>query len=204
MIDEGDDFRRFDVELSDREIFFVGKITALWGALEHEVFTQTLVTFDSADAENIVLPKEMNNLQFTAVLLLWKTRVVDEAEGERAEVLQQQYDKILQLHEYRNALVHGMWDWSRAEPAQISIVRVRKKEIIRTYFTADDLADFCDRLRGINFKIRYPGGLEDLALKRTEHGFYISRRGVSLLTGDPVADDWIPFTPIPKDESGSP
>ncbi|NWD43719.1 hypothetical protein [Pseudomonas yamanorum] len=53
-----DDFYRFDVELSDSETFFVGKIVALWGALEHEVFIQTLLKICPIGKENAALPKK--------------------------------------------------------------------------------------------------------------------------------------------------
>src|ERR1035441_3030894 len=60
------------VELSGRELHWIGHIVAQWGALEHEVFSQTLLTYKDHLAE---VPKEMmNNLQFSDVLKLWKRR----------------------------------------------------------------------------------------------------------------------------------
>ena len=64
-----------DVELSDKEAYFIGKIVALWGALEFEIFCRTYLSFPEDNPEP--LPKEMNNIQFTGVLELWKTRVID-------------------------------------------------------------------------------------------------------------------------------
>lgn len=190
MDQNNDDFYRFDVELSDRETFFIGKIVALWGALEHEVFTQTLIKICPVDAENAAVPKKMNNAQFSEVLKLWKSNILDKANGENAESLKQQYEEILRLSDFRNALIHGMWDWHRAKPAMISTVRVHKDKLIRTHFTVDDLANFCDRLGRLNFKIRYPGGAEDLVRERMEDGgFHISRRGASLMLGDPIAEE---------------
>jgi hypothetical protein len=194
-----DNFDQFDLGLSDRESFFIGRIIALWGALEHEVFVQTLATFASNTEE--ALPKAMNNLQFTGVLALWKERVVDKAEGSRAEVLQRQHERISQLHDHRNALVHGMWDWSAAELSKITVMRIRKNEIHTTHFTADDLMDFSLQLGGINFQIRFPNGLEDFAKQKADSGISVSRRGLSMLLNDPIGDDWLPLTPPSKDAS---
>jgi hypothetical protein len=169
------DFFRWNDELSDRETILIGKIIAQWGALEYEVFLQTLMSFDAPDGENHALPKAMNNLQFTQVIGLWKERVVDKTEGERGKFLQQQYERILKLKEFRDALAHGMWQWSVGQMNRISAVRIRKKEIISVHFTVDDLVDFFDQLGSINFKIRYPGGIEELAQKRSEGRFYSSR-----------------------------
>jgi hypothetical protein len=49
----------YDVELSDRETFHIGRIIALWGALEHEVFMQTLETFDIEPGELEKLPNRL-------------------------------------------------------------------------------------------------------------------------------------------------
>lgn len=188
-----DDLYLWNDELSEREAFLIGKSIAQWGALEHEVFVQTLMTFEGEEG---ALPKAMNNLQFTEILELWKERVVAKAEVERGKVLAQQHEKILKLKDYRDAVVHGMWQWSKAELSQITSVRIRKKEIISVHLTADDLADFSLQLARINFKLKFPGGLEDLAAQRAEEGFYVSRLGAALMTGDSLAEEWLKSTGV--------
>jgi hypothetical protein len=125
----------WDAELSDREVFLVGKIVTQWGALQDELFKQTLLTYEGDGSEPLALPKAMNNLQLTELLDLWKERVVDQAQGDRATVLQAQFDAIQILKEFRDALVHGMWEWSAEDPSKISAVRVRRKQVITTHFT---------------------------------------------------------------------
>lgn len=197
---DDNDFLRFDVELTARETYLIGNIVAQWGALEHEIFHQTLLSFDDPEDDEITLPKEMNNLQFTGVLGLWKSRVIDKAKPGRSRVLQQQYDRIVALKEYRNALVHGMWNWSKTDPRKISVTRIRKKEINTTHFTVEDLADFADRLAAINFKIRCPRGLKELALARAGQGFHVSRIGASLFMGLPLDEDLLQHFPVTDNE----
>jgi hypothetical protein len=200
MSSDTDNFNKWDDELSPRETFLIGKVIAQWGALEHEVFEQTLMTFDTPVGDDVPLPKAMNNLQFTGILSLWKERVVDKTEGERGNVLQQQYEIILKLKEYRDALVHGMWQWSKDELSRISTVRIRKKEIISVHFTADDLNEFYSRLGSTNFKLRFPGGLEEYAQKQPKEGFYFSRLGLSMMTGGPLAEEWLSSIGVKKDD----
>jgi hypothetical protein len=149
-----------NLELSERELLSIGKIVALWGSLEYEIFCQTLASFSSISGSK--LPKEMNNMQFSQVLALWRANVVGKATGKRKEVLQEQHKGIVHYHDFRNALVHGMWDWSRATPEKITATRIRKKEVLRTHFTADDLASFASALETINFKVRYQGVLKNM------------------------------------------
>ena len=163
-----------------------------WASLEHEVFMQTLKTFVTEGEEVHPLPKEMNNIQFTGVLDLWKERVADKASSRRAKVLQRQYDEILKLKDIRDALTHGMWHWSNEDLGRISTVRVRKREIIMSHFSAKALDDIASQLGAINFKIRFPGGLIDLARARMEQGSYISRRAMALFTGTAVDHDGYP------------
>lgn len=181
--------RLYDVPLSDKEGILIGRIIALWGALESEVFEQTLATFDVQDGEE--LPNAMNNLSFLKVLELWKARVADVADGERALVLKHQFGRITHLHDSRNALIHGMWTWSMAEPEKISTTRVSKKQVITMHFPAGSLADFHNELGVINFKIRYPLGVEDLAREIADEDSFISRRAMCMLTDNPAADDWL-------------
>ena len=191
----------WDAELSDREVFLIGRIIVQWGAIEHEIFTQTLLTFGSSEGEQSPLPRAMNNLRVTELLALWKQRVVDQSDGERSNVLQLQLNEILELKPFRDAIVHGTWEWSASDLSRVSTVRVRKRDVITTHFTAEDLANFYSRLSRINFKIRFPGGIEDLARQRAESGSYISRRALSMLSGDRLADDWLTVLPLqPKDE----
>lgn len=106
MSDEDDEILSVGLELSDKEIHHIGSVIAKWGALEHEIFIQTLLTFETPAGEKADLPKEMHNLQFTKVLDLWKERVVEKAEGKKRQILAKQYDLISHIKKYRDALVH--------------------------------------------------------------------------------------------------
>jgi hypothetical protein len=68
---------RIETELSERELLSIGAIVALWGSLEHEIFCRTLGSFTGSEISGRRLPKAMNNMQFSEVLELWETRVVN-------------------------------------------------------------------------------------------------------------------------------
>jgi hypothetical protein len=184
--------RLWGPQLSDHEVHFIGMIFIQWASLEHEVFVQTARTFDPKSAEIPEIPKEMNNIQFTAVLELWKKRVADNTLKGRAKVLQRQYEKILRMKEARDALAHGMWHWSPEDLGCISTVRAKHRQIITSHFSKEFLADMASELGEINFKIRFPGGLIDLARARRQDGGYMSRRAVAMFSSAPVDDDGYP------------
>lgn len=176
-----------DLQLSDREMFLIGMIVAHWGSLEHEVFAQTLLSFDTPQVQADALPKAMNNIQFTQVLSLWKERVVDKCKGKRSTAFRVVHDALVELKEPRDALIHGMWLWSPSNMDRISTLRVKKREVITTHFDSDYLQEFAFRLAKLNFMIRYPRGTIDLAASRQREGFYISRKGLQMMSDRAVA-----------------
>jgi hypothetical protein len=170
-------------ELSERETYLIGSIVAQWGFLEGDIFNQTLATI----AEGEELPKAMNNAQFSEVLKLWLARVVEHQDDTRRAVLKAQHDEIVALAEYRQAVVHSMWEWEYGTPDQIIAVRVHKKTIKRVTLTADDLADISMRLGVLRYHVRYPGGDEDRGADLDTQGGYMSRGFVAAFSGHPVA-----------------
>jgi hypothetical protein len=184
--------RLWDPQLSQREVAMIGLVAVHWAAMEHEVFSQTLATFADEASRGAVLPKEMNNIQFTGVLELWKERVALLAKTRRQKVLLSQYDEIHRLKPYRDALIHGMWHWSESDLGALFTTRVQKRDVITVKFSVDDLAEFSSKIAEVNFNIRFPGGMVDLARTRARDGGYMSRRAVAVFSGAPVDEEGFP------------
>lgn len=185
MQSDKEDILALGLPLSDEETYLLGSIAAHWGTLEHEVFTQALSSFDTEDGEGTELPKSFNNIQFAETLSIWKERVLSRYIGERRAVLDVVHDEILRLKELRDALAHGMWHWSPESPDVVTTTRAKKREIITTTFSVDALRDLASSLARLNFRIRYPGGVTDLAAERAASGLHISRKGFEMLFGHP-------------------
>lgn len=167
-----------NTELSDLEIHLIGSIVSQWGFLEADIFDQTLLSFEESES----LPASMQkNIQFSAVLQLWRERVVAQHDDARKAVLTAQYDKIISLSEFRQAVVHSRWEWRPDAPNEITAVRAHSGSIKRVKFTSDDLADFAVSLGEIRYSIRYPGGIQDRAEEMAAAGGYISRQGWEML-----------------------
>lgn len=172
-----------DLELSERELYFIGRIVAAWGALESEIFTQTLQALNPNSLDD--LPPDMkNNLQPSCVRKHWKEQVVDKASGKRREVLLEQHEKIEALSEDRHAIVHGMWEYSKSEPEKITVWRVRKGDLEKKVFTADDLMNISLAVDQINYYLRFP-----LDNPFGNSGSFMSRRMRATLTGHPVSKE---------------
>lgn len=175
-----------NIELSTKELACIGHIIAQWGALEHEIFLQTIATFTKEET----IPKEMNNIKFTGTLNLWHERVV--LRSNNRSTLQKAYQNILKLKDFRDALAHGMWSWNTDNPEKITSRRIKKKEIIEVTFTADDLCDFGEAVAEANFTIRYPGGKRDFLKSMMAHGGFMGRGFAAMVSGSPVAKDLMP------------
>lgn len=164
-----------DIGMTTEELAVIGEIVAQWGSIEHEIFVQTVETFVGSNFLAESLPKEMNNLNFLEVLSLWKERVVENSGDKTRVVFLAQYEALCRLAKYRNAIVHGMWEWSEADPKILITTRVRKKEILSIQFNPGDLHNLAKSLGEINFLIRCPDGLED-TLRDALHqdGYYVN------------------------------
>ena len=172
-----------DLELSERELYFIGRIVAAWGALESEIFTQTLQALNPNSLDD--LPPDMkNNLQPSCVRKYWKEHVVDKASGKRREVLLEQYEKVEALSEDRHAIVHGMWEYSKSTLEKITVWRVRKGDLEKKVFTADDLMNISLAVDQINYYLRFP-----LDNSLGNSGFFMSRRMRATLTRHPVSKE---------------
>ena len=65
-----------------------------------------------------------------------------------------------------------MWDWDTTSP--------------------NDLEELSLAVARINFNIRYPRSVADLAEMMMQKGGYIGRLGMSMLRGNPVAEELMP------------
>jgi hypothetical protein len=161
-------------------------------AAELEIFIQTLLSFPESDVAEL-LPKAMNNMQFSEVLKLWKARIIDpEKLKGKKNVLGEQYDKITSLLNFRAGMVHGMWDYNHQEPFRIKTIRIKGKELVTVEFPPESLLDFMMTLQEINFKIRNPRGIGDYAKTVAKRGSWMSRHFIARARGDPRADELLP------------
>jgi hypothetical protein len=163
----------WDTGLTHEECMIIGNIVAQWGALEAEIFTQTLASFGSV-VHVSHLPRAMRNRNFSEVLVLWKKRVVDTAEDAVKKTLEEAYEKTLKLKDARHSIVHGMWDFTVSEPNTISTFRVKDDQIIHTTFKDGALADVGMRIAEINMSIRYPGGIREFFKEQMSAGVYVN------------------------------
>ena len=173
--------------LSERELFFIGRIVAAWGAIESEIFVQTVHALNPASLDE--LPPAMNNLQPSRVRELWKEHVVDKATGKRRDVLLEQHRKIEQYSEDRHAIVHGMWEWSKSELEKLTVWRVKKNKLEQKVYTADDLMNISMAVDQIAYCLHFP--TED---EVANVGAFMSRKMRATLSRHPVAKDLWPRT----------
>ncbi len=170
-------------QLTDAEIHFIGTIVVQWGSMEHEIFIQTLKSFESQIEQGDQLPSEMNNMQFTSVLKLWKERVIDAAKPRSRKVLERQHELILCYKEPRDALTHGMWNWNPEDQSRVSTVRVKKKTLQTAEFNTKFLQNMSTTLGEINFNIRFPRGISELAIAQMKQGGHMSRGAGAMMSG---------------------
>lgn len=184
-MNEGKDIKfLWDSGLTHEEHRVIGAITAHWGALEAEVFFQTLESYGK-QIQVETLPRAMRNRNFSEVLQLWRDRVAEQSCEPHRSTLLEAHEKIKAVQDARNAIAHGMWDFSHQEPEAVSTLRVKDDKLIVTVFQHGTLDDLEQRIAELNMTLRYPGGMQDFFKEQMRDGRYTNpaelRRTILLL-----------------------
>ncbi|QDG78134.1 hypothetical protein [Labrenzia sp. PHM005] len=177
---------KLNTDLSEGEVYSIGYFVAQWGFLENDIYEQTILSFDDVET----LPSSVvKNAQFGNILKLWLKRVVEKQEEPKKSTLREQYNRISEMNEVRQSLVHSRWEWSRIAPDEITAVRVHKGTVKRKTFDSDSLYDLAASVGEIRYSVRYPGGIEDQADEMMQNGGHISRDAWHLITKKKNSDD---------------
>lgn len=163
----------WDSGLTHEEHRVIGAITAQWGELEAEVFFQTLESYGEP-IQLETLPRAMRNRNFSEVLQLWRDRVAEQSHEPHRSKLLEAHEKITALQDARNAIAHGMWDFSHLEPETVSTFRVKDDKLITLVFQQGALEDMEQRIAELNMTLRYPGGMAAFFEDQMRDGHYVN------------------------------
>jgi len=80
-----------------------------------------------------------------------------------------------------------MWEYSKSELEKITVWRVRKNDLVKRVFSADDLMNLSLAIDQVNYFLRFP-----LDNPFENAGAFMSRRMRAKLAGSPVSKELWP------------
>jgi hypothetical protein len=172
-------------DISEREMYAIGKMTATWALLESLLIKMTL---DLARYSGHRLPPDFvknNTLARTVKELTSLMKRIKESER-----LKRSLGTILQrtntLKTQRHALTHGVFSWDTNKPGFIRVESPKKQK--RHEFDTRTIDKIAQKIAELNFEIMYPSGIDEFYKEKIKAGCGISRLYAILMSGEESDD----------------
>jgi len=180
-------------DLSEYEMYAIGKMTASWGLLESQLLS---IALELADHSHHSLPPDFvtnNSMSKT----LKELKAITNSIVRPVEVkifLESILKRVHRLKSQRHTLTHGMFSWDDKNPAKLK-VQTRKRKQQSERFDADKIDRLAEKIGELNFEIMYPRGEKQYLKERVEIGHAISRRFAIALAKAHTNDRTLKFPP---------
>lgn len=169
-----------DTDLDPAELAVIGRVTVLWGRLEHLMMLETIRW---AASENEAALRNAISDVFSARLRAFFEAVRDIDDEQERKRLTKLHSKIDSLRIRRHQLTHGYWDWDNSAPNSLIVVGTRPKREFESTWDTGSLYRFGSEIGEVLFELEFPGGWRGFLEERASSGSMISRDGLRLLSG---------------------
>jgi hypothetical protein len=206
-------------DISDAEFYAIGKMTTSWAILEHSMLATAqhleaeVARVSTGTSRSIVgkvmsrifrsrrplrLPKNFSTMPFEMRFRIFQNLIKALPAGPTRDRLGKLASRIANVQAERHDFTHGLWDWSAASPAKITVDHVRKKGRRRhKKYDSTSMLQFAERIAQINFELCYPKGIEQFWAAKTQAGGYMSRRFLASISRGEIADPTLRFSDAP-------
>src|SRR6516162_3277177 len=216
---EGGDKPAMYADISDAEVYAIGKMTTSWAILEHLMMSpaiQLAAEYKPPMAKgfsnlpivrglvNLILPtlrpavpKNLRTLPFEARSRIFRNLIKSVPEPKRARI-EHIASRIANAQAERHDFTHGIWDWTMTVPTKITVDHARKKGRRRyKQYDSEALLKFAERIAQINFDLCYPEGLGQFHNALAQAGGYMSRSDLIEITGMDTRDPTLGRSRVP-------
>lgn len=168
-----------DTELDPKELAVIGRVTVLWGRVEHLLMQMTI---ELAAGDHKIEKRAFDDVFSVRLRTFFELArsVEDQAQRERYLKI---HSKIANLMRRRHQLTHGFWDWDHSDPDNLKVIGTRPSREFEASWDVEKLYDFGSLMGEVLFELQFPGGYEEFLQQRTEAGGSISRNALRLFSG---------------------
>ncbi|MGH8533595.1 MAG: hypothetical protein ACREV1_12915 [Gammaproteobacteria bacterium] len=182
-------------DISEYEMYAIGKMTASWALLESQIIK---ITLELEEHSPHTLPSDLvenNTLQKTLKEFKALIKLIDNPKLKR--ILESILKRVNNLKTQRHMLTHGIFTWEIKNPEKISVQTPKKKQQPQ-HFDADKIEILARKIAELNFDINVSQGEEQFYTARAETGYGISRSFAILVTGANSNDPTLKLPPVKK------
>ena len=181
IVHELDGAKRYliDFELDTREFAAIGRFAVQWAYLEHAIFAYSREVCEIVEAP---MPADVMSTAFKRRLSAFRLLIEEfgpETEKQRMKPI---IGKIANLEDSRHRIVHGLWDWDRANPERIKASSFRPPHEFESALDASKIERLAKRVAEVNFAIRYPNGIAGVLGEWTDENGQVAYAGISRIS----------------------
>jgi hypothetical protein len=167
-------------DISDEEIFAIGRVTVCWALLEHTILDDCA---RMAAARRVAIPDGAFKVALKPRLRIWREMIMKYRRGKPKERLLKIVSRVANAQRSRNQITHGLWSWEYASPGRITAKSYKPNFGFTQSFDFQKLMNLGETLGEINFELTYPLGERQAIKELAERGFGMSRDFVRVMTG---------------------
>jgi hypothetical protein len=141
-------------EFTRFEAAAIGVMTVHWAYMEPMLLIATL---QLAEEGGIGPPDEATAVSFERRIDAFRSTIKAVlGDTKRRRLLIALATKISNVHNDRNMVTHGLWEWYPSKPTKLRVYTFRPPFKFDTNFDLGRLAKLCDRLGQINHELSFP------------------------------------------------
>jgi hypothetical protein len=187
-------------EFTRFEIAAIGVMTIHWAYLEHMMLIASLELVEDA---GISMPDDVASISFERRVDAFRAIIKETLnDSKRRRALLALATRISNVHNDRNMVTHGLWEWYPGKPTKLRLYTFRPPFKFDTNFDLTRLANLCNRLGEINHELTHPPKAGLQRMKRRDN--YMSREFSIIMSGEDPAKFGIAIPGLPSPHSPQP
>lgn len=167
-------------DISDEEMFAIGRVTVSWAYLEHAILDDCL---QIADAHRVSLSPDAFGVPLKPRLRVWRDLIKKYRKGERRDRLLKIISSIENAQRSRNQITHGLWSWEYGRADRVTAKSYKPRFEFTQPFDFTKLLKLSDTLGEINFELMYPKGRIQAMKALAARPIGMSREFALMMTG---------------------
>jgi hypothetical protein len=167
-------------DISDEEMFAIGRVTVSWAYLEHAILDDCL---QMADAHRVPLSPDAFVVPLKPRLRVWRDLIKKYRKGKRRDRLLKIISSIENAQRSRNQITHGLWNWEYSSADRVTAKSYKPRFEFTQPFDFTKLLKLSDTLGEINFELMYPKGRIQAMKALAARPNRVSREFALMMTG---------------------